>query len=104
MDKFERALAALLGTVFRVLLWVFLAVLAVGLLALALVFLLVGALWALVRGRRPQAPVFAARFQRYAAEQVWPGRRPPAESTQDVVDVEVREVPDERISRDRQQP
>lgn len=104
MDKFERALAALLGAVFRVLLWVFMAVLAVGLLVLALVFLLVGALWSLVRGRRPQAPVFAARFQRYAPEQVWPGRRPPPAPAQDVVDVEVKEVPDEGVSQDRRQP
>lgn len=103
MDTFQRTLAGLFGAVFRVLLWVLMAVVALGLLALALVFLLVGAVWALVRGRRPGAPVFAARFQRYAAEQVWPGRRPAQPPAAEVVDVDVKEV-HEDVKSDRRLP
>ena len=57
--------------------------------------LLVGVVWALLRGRRPVRPVYVHQFQTYARERVWPGRRgaPPA-TTDEVVDVQVREVHD----------
>jgi len=84
----------LLTAVLRVTLWLIMAVVVVGLLAVALVLLLLGVLWALVRGKKPVAPVFVGRFQRYTSARVWPagpGRRPP-HATHDVVDAEVREV------------
>lgn len=97
----------LFTAVLRVALWLIMIVVAVGLLAVALVLLLLGVLWALVRGQKPVAPVFVGRFQRFTAERVWPagsGRRHPA-STDDVVDVEVREVGgSERLHDNREPP
>ena len=80
----------------RLAVWLLAAVLAVLLLGVALVLLLVGVLWALLRGRRPTAPVFVGRFHRFTTERVWPGRGgrggPPVPPQGEVVDVEVREV------------
>jgi len=87
-----------LAWVLRLALWLLAAVLAVLLLGVALVLLLVGVLWALLRGRRPTAPVFVGRFHRFTTERVWPGRGgrggPPVPPQGEVVDVEVREVAD----------
>jgi hypothetical protein len=91
MQQIFDALQALLSGVLRLAVWALMAVLALFMLMLAMVLLAVGVLWALVRGRRPQAPVFAAQFRQFAAGRVWPGTRR-AETTADVVDVEVREV------------
>ena len=95
-------LSALLGGLLR---------LAAGLLALFLMLgaLLVGAAlalglvaWALLRGRRPQAQVFSSSFQRMrkgprgAGPQRQPGAGQGADATMEaVVDIEVREVPDD---------
>lgn len=95
MQEIQRFVWGLLGAVVRTALWLFTAVLALFLLGLALVLLMLGVLWALLRGRRPTAPVFVGRFQRYATERVWPGasgRAGPGAETAEVVDVEVREV------------
>ncbi len=97
MQEIQRFVFGLLGAVVRVALWLLTAVLALALLGLALVLLALGVLWALLRGRRPTAPVFVGRFQRYATERVWPGaagRGPDAAPPDGVVDVEVREVRD----------
>ncbi len=97
MQEIQRFVWGLLGAVVRTALWLFTAVLALCLLGLALVLLMLGVLWALLRGRRPTAPVFVGRFQRYATERVWPGasgRAGPGAETAEVVDVEVREVND----------
>lgn len=104
MQEIQRFVLGLLGAVLRVALWVFTALLALVLLGFALVLIVLGMLWALVRGRRPTPPVFAAQFRRYAAGRVWPpgtagpfGREADA-TRNEVVDVEVREV----TERDRQ--
>lgn len=81
-------LGALLGIVFAIVGFV----LMVGALLLALVVGIGALLWSLVRGRKP-APV---RFHfRQATARAWrpASGRPPSE---DVVDVEVREIPDQR--------
>lgn len=97
MQEIQRFVFGLLGALVRVALWGLTAVLALFLLGLALVLLALGVLWALLRGKRPTAPVFVAQFQRYATERVWPGaagRGPTAAPPAEVVDVEVREVRD----------
>lgn len=76
-------------------LWLLAAALGLGLLLLALVLLAVGALWALLRGRRPTRPVFVARMQRFTRTRVWPGQP----GTAEVVDVEAHEVPEQRLDR-----
>lgn len=103
MSELLKFVSALMGAVVRVALWALTAVLALFLLGLALVLLLLGVLWALLRGRKPTAPVLVGRFQRFTTERVWPGRpgwgRPPGATTvTEVVDVEVREV-DETVEK-----
>ena len=75
-------------------LWVIMAVVAAFLLVIALVLLLLGVLWALIRGRKPVPPVFVGRFHQFTTQRVWPGGagQPPRTQREDVVDVEVREV------------
>ena len=93
MDSLRNFIAGVLGTLVRLTLWLFTALLALLLLAVALVLLFFGVLWALVRGKRPVQPVFVGRFRQYASQKVWPGgsRGASAESAE-VVDIEVREV------------
>lgn len=83
------------NTVLRVGVWCLGATLALSMLLLALLLLLVGALWALIRGRRPSRPLVVGQWQRYAQARMW--RNPQevdAEAADDVVDVQAREVPE----------
>ena len=72
----------------------------IGLLALALVMVAFSVLWALLTGRKLAPAVVFSRFQGFPTANRWstmPTGRPPANSApKDVVDVEVREVPDAR--------
>jgi hypothetical protein len=87
------ALVRIASAVLRLLAWVLTAVLALGLLSLALVLLLVGLVWALLRGRRPVVPVVVGRFTRTSAQRIWPGRAGWCSTrSSEVVDVEVTEV------------
>ena len=60
---------------------------------LVLVLMVVAVLWALLRGKRPVRPVFAARFGHYARSRMRPtwgsGAKPAAD---DVIDAEVKDV------------
>lgn len=107
MQSIREFLARVLATLVRLTLWLFTAVLALLLLAVAMVLLFFGVLWALVRGKRPVQPVFVGRFRQYASQKVWPGgpggpgaRRDSAE----VVDIEVREVREGREGREGREP
>ena len=83
----------------RLVFWLFAAVFAVSLLAASLVVIALGLLKALLTGKKPQAMAFG-RFQKFSADAFWagaagtPGR--PATREADVVDVEVREVRDDK--------
>lgn len=117
MSEIFQWVAGVLNAVLRVVLWLVMAALALGLLLVALVFLAVGVLWALLRGRRPQAPVYMGQFRRFTSERVWPGgapwQRQETRDTSEIVDVEVREVspadegatrpPETRTLEDRRQ-
>lgn len=97
METVQRALMAVLGAVLRLVLWLVTAVLAVGVLAVALVLLLLGMAWALVRGRRPGTPAMAARFGRYATQQMWAAaarRSAPKRASGEVIDAEIKEIRD----------
>jgi hypothetical protein len=75
------------------------AVLAVGLLLVALTVLALSLLKSLITGRKP-APLMAfARFQQFSQQGMWPSqsRQGSAKAASgQVVDVEVREIPDDR--------
>lgn len=86
--------ADLLGALVRLVFWMLAVAAALGMLALALVLLVVGGIWALVRGQRPRAPVMVGRFTQFTAERVWrgPGWPRPDAASSDVIDVESRDV------------
>ena len=76
------------------------AVLAVGLLLVALTVFALSLLKSLITGRK-SAPLMAfSRFREFQQQGVWPGapgRHPsPKAASGQVVDVEVREIPDDR--------
>jgi hypothetical protein len=84
----------------KLVLGIFAAVFAISLLAAALIVVLLSVLKSLVTGRKPAPAVVFGRFQRYSPQGMWPGG--PAQGnaanprTGDVVDVEVREVRDDK--------
>jgi len=72
----------------------------IGLLALAMVMIAFSLLRALVTGRKPASAFVFSRFQGFPASSPWSGvptNRPAADSVRgEIVDVEMREVPDAR--------
>ena len=92
----------LIGQIFRFILKLVFglsaAIVAVGLLLLALMWVALGLLKSLVTGRKPVPAMAFARFQQFSQRQTGPGKRtfpdkPKAASGQ-VVDVEAHEVKD----------
>jgi hypothetical protein len=102
----------------RLTLGVFAAVAVLSLLALGLVMLLLALLRALFTGQRPAAVTAFSRFRQFSGQQMagrWSGARHAADEAEaspvragaerrrngadDVVDVEVREIPDQRPPR-----
>ncbi|WP_431098062.1 hypothetical protein [Polaromonas aquatica] len=85
---------------FRLLFGIFAAVFAVSLLVAALIVVALSLLKSLVTGRKPAPAMVFGRFQRYSPQGMWPGgpaQGDPASSRPgDVVDVEVREVRDDK--------
>ena len=82
----------------RLILWVFAAIFAISLLAAALVVMSLGLLKALISGKKPQPLVFG-RFQKFSPDAFWPRPGAPdsaAAREADVVDVEVREIRDDK--------
>jgi hypothetical protein len=84
----------------KLVLGVFAAVFAVSLLFAALIMVVLSVLKSLITGRKPAPAVVFGRFQRYSPQGMWPGG--PAQGNAanpragDVVDVEVREVRDDK--------
>lgn len=82
-----------LNVLARAVLWGVAAVLSLLVLAVALVLLLVGWLWALCRGRRLEVPASLAQLRRWQEQQMRrAGGRSPAPDEAEVVDVQGREV------------
>lgn len=84
----------------KLVLGLFAAVFAVSLLVAALIVVALSLLKSLITGRKPAPAVVFGRFQRYSPQGMWPdgagrdtGNAPRAG---DVVDVEVREVRDDK--------
>ena len=77
----------------KAVLWGVAAALSLLVLAVALVLLLVGWLWALCRGRRLEVPASLAQLRRWQAQQMRrAGGRSPTPDEAEVVDVQGREV------------
>lgn len=82
----------------RLVLWTFAAIFAVSLLLASLILLAFGLLRSLLTGQKPK-PVVFGRFQRFGTQPSWPETRArEAAPTRggDVVDVEVREIRDDK--------
>lgn len=84
----------------KLLFGIFAAVFAVSLLVAALIVVALSLLKSLVTGRKPAPAMVFGRFQRYSPQGMWPGGaaqgNPARPRTGDVVDVEVREVRDDK--------
>ena len=91
-------ISRLLRFILKLVLGVFAAILAVSLLAAALIVVALSMLKALITGRKPAPAVIFSSFQRYSPQGMWPGasREQPGQAAGDVVDVEVREVRDDK--------
>jgi hypothetical protein len=84
----------------KLVLGLFAAVFAVSLLVAALIVVALSLLKSLVTGRKPAPAMVFGRFQRYSPQGMWPGGasqgNPANPRAGDVVDVEVREVRDDK--------
>jgi hypothetical protein len=84
--------------ILRLVLWTFATIFALSLLLATLVLLALGFLRSLVTGQKPK-PVVFGRFQRFSTHAPWQGAGMPDAApvrTGDVVDVEVREIRDDK--------
>jgi hypothetical protein len=99
--KVLRLIGKILRFFLKLLLGLFAAVFAVSLLAAALIVVALSLLKSLVTGRKPAPAMVFGRFQRYSPQGMWPGARRDAGNApaSDVVDVEVREVRDDKRLR-----
>lgn len=94
-----------LGQIFRfilkLVLGVFAAIFALSVLAAALIFVVLSLLKSLFTGRKASPAMVFSRFQQFSPQGMWPGRRTPETTAQadNIVDVEVREVRDEKHLR-----
>lgn len=87
-------ISSFLRFILRLVLWVLAAIFAISLLTAALVVMSLGLLKALITGKRPQPMVFG-RFQKFSPDAFWPRANAPDAAparVADVVDVEVREI------------
>ena len=87
----------LLRLILTLVLGAFALLFAISLLVATLVFALLGALKALITGKKPTAPKMLWRFKQFSAQDVSFRNAAPAEPSHssrvgDVVDVEVREI------------
>ncbi|GBU15285.1 hypothetical protein AwPolaro_06630 [Polaromonas sp.] len=96
-----------LGQIFRFILKLVLgllaAIFAFSLLAVALIFIVFSLLKSLITGRKASPAMVFGRFQQFSPQGMWPGRqtKPGQESASqanNIVDVEVREIKDDKQS------
>lgn len=94
------AVSQLLNFFVKLLLGVFAVIFTVSLLAAALIVVTLSLLASLITGRRPAPTAVFGRFQRFSRQGMWPGgsarQEPASPSTGEVVDVEVREIIEEK--------
>ena len=97
-----------LGQIFRfilkLVLGLFAAIFALSLLAAALIFVVFSLLKSLFTGRKASPAKVFGRFQQFSPQGMWPGRaslssHENAAQADNIVDVEVREVTDEKQLR-----
>ena len=86
--------------ILKLVLGLFAALFAISLLVAALIVFALSLLKSLITGRKPAPAMVFGRFQQFSQQGVWPGNRPREGSskaaTGQVVDVEVREIREDR--------
>ena len=83
--------------ILKLVLGLFAAIFALSLLAAALVMVVLSMITALLTGRKPAPAVVFGRFQKFSPEGMWPQHQARKDNaTTAVVDVEAREVRDDR--------
>ncbi len=84
--------------ILKLVLGLFAALFAISLLLLALMVFSLTLFKALITGRKPVPAMVFGRFQQFSPQAMWPGSRThegsPKADTGQVVDVEVREIPE----------
>lgn len=84
----------------KLVLGLFAVVFAVSLLLAALIAFALSWLASLITGRKPAAAVVFSRFQQFSRQGMWAGQSTaqtaPKSASSQIVDVEAREIPDER--------
>jgi hypothetical protein len=91
-------ISRVLSFTLRMVVWLFAIVFALSLLVAGLILLALGLLRSLITGQKPK-PMAFGRFQRFSAQAPWSGagqRQATAPRAADVVDVEVREIRDDK--------
>jgi hypothetical protein len=88
--------------ILKLVLGLFAALLAVSLLTAALIVFALSLLKSLITGKKASPAVVFGRFQQFSQQGVWPGQRTrqdvPKAASGEVVDVEVREIPEVKRS------
>ena len=86
--------------ILKLVLGLFAALFAISLLFAALIALVLSLLKSLITGRKPAPAMVFGRFQEFSRQGMWPGNRAGQESPKaasgQIVDVEVREIPDDK--------
>ena len=101
-DSVNQFFGQILGLVLKLFLGLVAVVFAVSMLAAGLIYLVFASIRFLLTGRKPAVAVMFTQmqqFRRSAADGVWPATRrkaPAPPRTADVVDVEVREINEDR--------
>ena len=105
-DSVNQFFGQILGLVLKLFLGLLAVVFAVSMLAAGLIYLVFASIRFLLTGRKPAVAVMFTQmqqFRRSAADGVWPATRrkaPAPPRTADVVDVEVREINEDRSHTD----
>lgn len=94
----------IIGFALKIVVGLFAVVFAVSLLVAGLIVFIVLLIKSLITGRRPTASMAFGRFQQFSSQNGWSGRGAREGASKpntkpgagEVVDVEVREIPDER--------
>ena len=105
-DSVNQFFSQVLGLVIRIFLAALAVIFAVSMLAAGLLYLVFASIRFLLTGRKPAVAVLFSQMQQFrqsAADGVWPATRrkaPAPPRTADLVDVEVREINEERSPTD----
>lgn len=89
-------ISKILRFLLKLVLTVFGLVFALSLIAAAFIVVLLSLLKAFLTGQKPAPAMVFGRFKKFSPPGMWPGAAAPADKPGEIVDVEVREVRDDK--------